>query len=87
MTGQCGRIAQDDKFHAGTRDGDIHPAQVVEKTNLAFLIGTDQADDDDVAFLALETIDCVHADEMFVRSEEASSLEQAAQVLHLSLIG
>ena len=82
-----GGIAEDDEFHAGTGDGHVHASEVTQETDLSFVVGTDEGDEDDVAFLALEAIDGVDADEVAVRFEELAFLEKSAEVLHLCAIG
>ena len=52
-------VAEDDEFHARPGDGDVHAAQVAEETNLSFIVGTDEGDEDDVAFLPLKTVNGV----------------------------
>ena len=80
-------IAEDDEFHAGACDGHVHASEVAQETDLSFVVGTDEGDEDDVAFLALETIDGVDADEVAVRFEELAFFEKSAEVLHLCAIG
>ena len=82
-----GGIAEDNEFHSGPGDGHIHAAQVTKETDLAFVVGTDEGDEDDVAFLTLEAVDGVDADEVAVRFEEFTFLEKTAEVLHLCAIG
>ena len=79
--GRC--ISEDNQFHACTGDGDIHPTQVAEKTNLAFVIGAHQRDENDIALLALETVNGVHAYQMTERPGPLFLLQQSAQILHL----
>ena len=55
-------ISEDDQFHSGTGDGDIHTSQVAEEANLSLVVATHQRDDDDVALLSLKTVDGVHGD-------------------------
>ena len=82
-----GCIAEDDEFHTGACDGHVHAAEVAQETNLSFVVGADEGDEDDVAFLTLETVDGVDADEVAVRFEEFAFLEETAEVLHLCAIG
>ena len=35
-------IAEDDEFHSGTGNGDIHTAQVTKEANLSFVVGSDE---------------------------------------------
>lgn len=62
-------MAQQDQFHPGSGHGYVHPAQVVEKSDVSFLIGADHTDDDDVAFLALKTVYRVDGDRLTERLE------------------
>ena len=87
MAGHGRGIAEDDQLHAGAGDSHIHPSQVAQETDLSFVVGADEGDEDDVAFLTLETIDGVHADQVAVGLEELTFLEQPPQVLHLSTVG
>ena len=87
MTGHGRGIAQDDKLHPGAGDGHIHTAQVAQESDLSLVVGPHKGDEDDVAFLPLEPVDGVHADEVTVRLEELAFLEEAAQVLHLGAVG
>ncbi len=80
-------IAEDDEFHAGACDGHVHASEVAQETDLSFVVGTDEGDEDDVAFLALETIDGVDADEVAVRFEELAFFEETAEVLYLGAVG
>ena len=63
MLAQCVGIAEDDELHAGTGDGYVHAAQVAQKTDLALVVGTHQADENHVALLTLEAIYGVDGDE------------------------
>ena len=87
MAGESVTVAEDDDFHAGTGDGYVHAAQVAEEAYLAFVVGADEGDEDDVALLTLEAIDGVDADEGAVGLEEVAALEAVAQVLHLGAVG
>ena len=80
-------IAEDDEFHTGACDGHVHAAEVTQETNLSFVVGADEGDEDDVAFLALEAVDGVDADEVAVRFEELAFFEESAEVLHLGAVG
>ena len=83
---QGGGIAQDDELHAGTGDGYVHPAQVVEKPDLAVLVGTHQADEDYITLLSLETVDRIDRYRGTEGLEERVAPEQLAEVLHLCLV-
>ena len=87
MARHGGGIAEDDEFHAGACDGHVHASEVAQETDLSFVVGTDEGDENDVAFLALETVDGVDADEVAVRFEELAFLEESAEVLHLCAVG
>ena len=56
MLGKRRSIAEDDELHPGAGDCYIHSAQVIQETDLPVLIGTHEANEDDIAFLPLETI-------------------------------
>ena len=58
-----GAVTYNYKFHARTRDGDIHSAQVAQETYVSFLVRAHKADDDDIPLLSLEAIDGVYGDE------------------------
>ena len=49
-------IAQNDEFHAGTSDGNIHTAQVVEESDATFVISSYHRNQYHVTFLPLEPI-------------------------------
>ena len=83
MSGECGRIAEDDELHACSGDGYIHTAQVAQKAYLSLVVGTHHRDKDDVAFLPLEPVDGIHRNEMTVGLEELASLDELPQILHL----
>ena len=55
-------VADNDEFHAGASDGDVHAAQVVEETYSALVVVAHHADDNDIAFLPLESIHAVDRD-------------------------
>ena len=82
-----GGIAEDNEFHSGPGDGHIHAAQVTEETDLAFVVGTDEGDEDNVAFLALEAVDSVHTDKVTIGFEELAFLEESTKVLYLGAVG
>ena len=52
-------IADDDEFHSCPRDGHVHAPEVGEETDVAAVVGTDKADEDDVALLTLKSVDGV----------------------------
>ena len=82
-----GGVAQDEEFHAGAGNGDIHAAQVAQKADLALVVGAYQRDEDDVAFLPLETIDGVDRNQVTERFEKGAFLDPPPQVLHLGTVG
>ena len=79
-------VAQDDELHAGSRHRHVHAAKVFQETNLAFIVGTHQRDENHVSFLPLETIHRVDADEAAVRLEEFILLDELLQILHLGTV-
>ena len=70
-------VADDDEFHAGAGDGYIHAAEVVEEAYGALVVVAYHADDDDVAFLSLESVDAVDGDLPVEVAEEFLPFEQA----------
>ena len=80
-------VAQDDELHAGTRHRHVHAAQVFQETDLSFVIGPHQGDENHVALLSLEAVHRVNADQAAVRLEELILLDEPLEVLHLSTIG
>ena len=87
MLGKRRSIPQDDELHPGAGNCYIHSAQVIQETDLPILIGTHEANEDDIAFLALETIHRVDGDKRPERLEESIPTDELAEVLHLCLIG
>ena len=57
-------VAEDDELHACSGHGHIHAPDVGEEANLSLLVGADEADEDYVALLALESVDGVDGDEV-----------------------
>ena len=80
-------VAQDDELHAGTRHRHVHAAHVFQETDLSFIVGTHQRDENHVALLSLESVYRVDADQAAVRLEELILLDELLEVLHLSTIG
>ena len=80
-------IAEDDDFHAGTSDGNIHATEVTQESYLAFIIRTHHREDDDITLLSLETINGIHADLTTERLEELSFHQQPTEILYLGAIG
>lgn len=87
MACQRGNIAENDDFHSGAGNSDVHAAQVAQKTNFAIVVGAYHGYDNDVTLLALETVNGVDGDETAERLEELALHEQPAQELNLSTIG
>ena len=87
MLGKRQSIAEDDKLHPGTRYRHIHSAQIIQETDLSILVGTHETDQDDIAFLPLETVHRVDGDERAEGFEEGVVLDKLAEVLHLCLVG
>lgn len=83
MMSKSGSIAENDEFHAGSGDGDIHAAQIVQETDIAFFVGTDEADENDIPFLSLKTVDGVDGDEAFQGMKEVVAFNELADILHL----
>ena len=86
MLRHCVLVAQDDELHAGSRHRHVHAAEVFQETDLAFIVGTYQRDEDHVSFLSLETIHRVYADQTAVRLEELILLDELLQILHLGTV-
>ena len=76
-------VAHENKFHASPRDGYVHTAQVVQEADLSVLVAPHQTNEDDVAFLPLESVYGVNGDEFFQWLEEAVPFDQLADILHL----
>ena len=79
-------VAQDDEFHAGSRHRHIHAAEVFQETDLSFIVGAYQRDEDHVSFLPLETIYRVYADQTAVRLEELIFLDELLEILYLGTV-
>ena len=62
MAGHGFLVTENDDFHAGSGDGDVHASQVAEETYLSVVVGAHERDDDDVALLSLEAVDGIDAD-------------------------
>lgn len=63
-------VAQDDELHSGSRHRHVHATEVFQESNLAFIVGTYQGDENHVALLPLETIYRIYAYQAAVRLEE-----------------
>lgn len=86
MLGHRILVAQDDELHAGSRHRHVHAAKIFQKTDLTFIVRTDQRDENHVSFLALETIHRIYADQTAVRLEELILLDELLQILHLGTV-
>ena len=86
VSGHRRGISEDDQFHSGTGDGDIHTSQVAEEAYLSLVVGSHQRNQDDIALLSLEAINGIDADETAVGLEELLLFKQPSQILHLSTI-
>ena len=69
---QGGGVTQDEEFHAGAGNGDVHATQVAQEADLPGIVGPHERDEDDVALLALEPVDSVD------RYQMAEGLEEGA---------
>ena len=81
------RVAENDEFHPGSGDGHVHAAQVAQKAYLAFVVGPDEGDEDDVALLTLKSVDGVDGDKMPIGLEEGFLCDESPEVLHLCAVG
>ena len=63
VPGKGGSVSQDHQFHTGTGDRYVHAPQVVQETDLSILVGPYQTDQDDIAFLPLETVNGMYGDQ------------------------
>ena len=86
MLGHRLLVAQDDELHSGSRHRHVHATEVFQESNLAFIVGTYQGDENHVALLPLEAIHRVYADETAVRLEKFILLDELLQILHLGTI-
>ena len=80
-------IAQDDQFHACTRDCHVHTPQVGKESYLAPGIAPHERNEDDIAFLTLKAVHRIHTDKMKEGLEKGTRLNELAQMLHLDTIG
>ena len=44
MGGECGGVSQNDEFHAGSGDGHVHAAQVIQESNVSLAVGPYETD-------------------------------------------
>ena len=79
-------VAQDDELHAGSRHRHVHATEVFQETDLAFIVGAHQGDEDHVSFLSLETIYRIHAYQAAVRLEEFILLDELLEILYLGTV-
>ena len=87
VSGEGVGVAEDDEFHAGAGDGDVHAAEVAEEADGALVVVAHHADDDDVAFLPLEAVDAAYGDLPAEGAEEFLPFEQASDEAHLGTVG
>ena len=87
VTGKRGGISQNDEFHAGTGDCHVHPAEVVEESDVPVCVGSHETDEDYIPFLSLKPVHGVNGDELFQRLEEAVPFDQLTDILHLYPVG
>ena len=65
-------VAHENKFHASPRDGYVHTAQVVQEADLSVLVAPHQTNEDDVAFLPLESVYSVYAQQGLKKASRRS---------------
>ena len=87
MVRQRGGVAQDEQLHAGTGDGHIHAAKVVQETDTTLIVTSHHRNQDDIAFLSLEAIDRIDRYLAYEWLEETALLHKFAEQLHLALVG
>ena len=73
-------VAHYDKLHACPRDGHVHTAQVVQESDLPVLVAPHQTNEDDIAFLSLEPVYGVYAQQVAIGFEKGIPAEQGAQL-------
>ena len=44
MGGECGGVSQNDEFLAGSGDGHVHAAQVIQESNVSLAVGPYETD-------------------------------------------
>ena len=79
-------VAQDDELHSGSRHRNVHAAKVFQKSDLSFIVGADQGDENHVSFLPLETIYRIHAYQAAVRLEELLLRDEFLQIFYLGTV-
>ena len=87
MMRQCGGVAQYNQLHAGTRNGYIHAAKVVQKTDSTLIVASHHRNQDNITFLTLEAIDRIDRNLAYEWLEETALLYEFAEQLHLALVG
>ena len=87
VSGERFGIADNDEFHSGACNGDIHASYVAEETDGALVVVAYHAEDDDIAFLSLETVDAVDSDLLAKGAEELLPFEEFADEAYLCPIG
>ena len=73
-------ISQDDELHPGACYRHIHASQVVQETYLTILVGTDQTDENHIAFLTLESVHRIDGDLRAERLEEGVLADELTEV-------
>lgn len=86
MLCQCGSIAQDDQFHTGTGDGYIHATQVIQKSDVALVVGTHETDHDNITLLSLKAVYGMDGNEFTERLKERVAFDQSSDILNLRFI-
>ena len=71
MTAQCCAVAGHDQFFPCSCHGNVGSPDITKKTNFCFVIASNKADGNDVALLALKSIDSIDGDEFVKRFEKS----------------
>ena len=87
MVSQSSCFSQYDEFHACPCYCHVHPAQIIQKSYLAFFVGTYQTDENHVTLLPLKSVDGVDRYQAAVRTQGGAAFYLSPQVLHLRLVG
>ena len=86
MFRQCCNISQNDKFHPCTCNSNVHSSQVIQETDLSFLIGPYKTYKYHIALLSLETIHGIDCNILAIRLEPCILAYQLTEILHLCLV-
>ena len=86
MFSQRRNISQNDKFHPCTCYCHIHSSQVIQETDLSFLIGPYKTYKYHIALLSLETIHGIDCNILAIRLEPCILAYQLTEILHLCLV-